>query len=292
MDSTYSNCFAILETVRYGIFEFSDSLVRGQIKGSHYNEWLVRQINDAQAYVYSMIRKRLPGFFVSKATITGVNSVFALPADYGSLIVFKNDQGQQVFPVDYDRLKRPTQTGNKLLYYKKGTDLIVDKDGITQTYTLWYFKRPRELTMGKIDTAGTGTCTLDKNAKRIADYYNNARIECIDGDWDDVISDYTAARVVTLTDNTQAVTKGHYYGTVPEIPDFSRHLIAPRTVLHVRSNSPICKAGPPSRADLNLYNEQIVAMLRDYQDTEPDVDWEQILGDFAPRQHIFGIVTE
>lgn len=292
MDSTYLNCFSILETVRYGIFEFSDAMVRGQLPGSHKNDWLLRQINDAQSYVYSQMRKRLPGFFVAKASITGVNSVFALPADYGSLIVFKNEKGQQVWPVGYDRLKRPTQTGNKLLYYKKGTDLIVDKDGITQTYTLWYFKRPRELTMGKIDTGGTGTLTLDKNAKRIADYYNGATIECIDGDWDDVISDYSAARVATLTDGSQATVKGHYYGTVPEIPDFSRHLISPRAILTIRANSPICKAGPPTPADISLFNDQLITMLQDYQDTEPDVDWEQIWGDFAPRQNVFGIIAE
>jgi hypothetical protein len=292
MYSTYLNCFAILEKVRYGIQEHSDALVRGQQRGTHNNNWLISEINDAQDFVYSMVRKRMPGFFVVKASITGVNSVYDLPADYGSMIIFKDDRGRQVWPVDYGQLKRTDQTGSDRRYYKKGETLVLDKDGVTKTYTLWYFKKPRQLHMGRIDTGGTGSCTLDKAAKRLADYYNGAILESIDGDWHDPIADYTAARVATLTNTGQAVTKGDFYGMVSELPTFCHHLIAPRAMLTIRSTSPTVKAGPPSKTDMDLFREQLLTILRDYQDTEPDVDWEQVWGDFAPRQTFTGILAE
>lgn len=292
MTSTYLNCFAILDEVRYGLQEHSDALVRGQQRGLHDNNWLTGEINKAQDFVYSMMRKRMPGFFVARAYITGVDSVYDLPADYGSMIIFKDDKGRNVLPVDYDVLKRPTQQGSDRRYYKYGRTLVLDKDGVTATYELWYFKKPRQLHMGKFHAAGTGTGTLDKPAKRIADYYNGAVIECIDNDWHDTIADYTAARVVTLTNTGQAIVKGDFYGTVSELPDFCHHLIGPRAMLTIRSTSPTAKAGPPSKTDMDLYREQLLAIMRDYQDTEPDVDWEQILGDFAPRMHTYGILAE
>jgi len=292
MDSTYQNCFAILEDIRFGIQEHSDALVRGQQTGLHSNDWLIRKINDAQAFVYSMIRKRMPGFFVASASITGVDSVYTLPADYGSLIIFKDENGHRVLPVDYDMLKLTNQQGSDRRYYKKGNTLVLDKDGITKTYTLWYFRKPRDMHTGKVDTGGTGSCTLDKPAKRIVDYYNGSVIESITGDWHSTISDYTAARVATLSDAAQAVAKGEHYGMVSEIPDFAHHLIAPRALLDIRSTSPTCKAGPPKRVDLELFNDHLLTMLRDYQDTEPDVDWEEILGDFAPRVQIWGTLME
>lgn len=292
MDSTHINCFAILEEIRFGIQEHSDALVRGQQPGLHSNEWLIKKINGAQAFIYSIMRKRMPGFFVDRVDITGVDSVFTLPSDYGSLIVFKDDQLRQVLPVDYDHLKRRNQTGHERRYYKKGATLVLDKDGVDKTYELWYFKRPRKMHIGKVDTGGTGTFVADKAARRQDDYYNGAIVESIDGDWDDVIADYTAARVVTLTDNTQAVAKGEYYGLVPEIPDFVHHLIAPRALLEIRSTSPTVKSGPPPRTAVDLFREDLLTVMRDFQDTEPDVDWEQVFGDFAPRQQFFGIMAE
>ena len=292
MNSTYRNCFQILEKIRYGIQEHSDALVRGQQKALHSNDWLIGEINDAQAFLYSMTRKRMPGFFVGRANITGVNSVYALPADYGSLIVFKDEKGRQVLPVDYAQLKRTNQRGSDRRYYKQGFTLRLDQDGVDKTYELWYFQQPRDLHMGKVDTAGTGSFTADKPAKRLDDYYNGMIVESIDGDWHDTVEDYDEARVVDLTDAAQAVAKGEYYGLVSELPVFLHHLIAPRAMLTIRSTSPTVKNGPPTKTDMDLFREQLLTVLRDFQDTEPDVDWEQVWGDHAPRQQFFGILAE
>ena len=59
-----------------------------------------------------------------------------------------------------------------------------------------------------------------------------------------------------------------------------------------RSTSPTAKAGPPTKTDMDLFREQLLTIMRDYQDTEPDVDWEQVWGDFAPRMHMYGILAE
>jgi len=289
---TYYNCYAILEQVRLGISEYSEGLVRGLVPGTHHNKQIINEINKAQLYIYAIVRKRMPGFFISRADIVGVNSVYALPWDYGSNIVFKTDQKLPVHPINVDQLKTANQSGTDRRYYQRGQSFVLDKDGITKTYELWYYRKPRRIHMGRFAAGGTGTCTLSQDAQRVDDYYNGMIVESVDGDWHDPISDYTAARAATLTNAAQVVVADAWYGIVPELPDFFQDLISERAILTLKKISPIVKEKPKAD-DYQLFEDQLAARIRDHMDIAPDVDWEQVFGDFGPRQpSYFGIHYE
>ena len=166
--STYLNAYEILSDIRREINEYSTALVQAtDTTGAYSNAYLVRKINTAQSFIYSLILNKKPEVFLTSLEIVGVDSAFALPWNFGRLLVFKDDNDHKVFPIDIDRLKVEGGTGHKRLYYRKGNDLVLDRDSITDTYTLWYYTKCRDLDMG----AASGTNTLATTARPIADYY-------------------------------------------------------------------------------------------------------------------------
>lgn len=80
---TYSgNCYEILSQVRYGINEFSLAYVQGtDVNGAFKNEELIRQINNAQNYLWAVLFEAFPEYFLKPADIAFTNSVAVLPAD-------------------------------------------------------------------------------------------------------------------------------------------------------------------------------------------------------------------
>ena len=255
--STYENCYKILESVRYGINEYSTGYVQGtDTTCPHSNSYLVDKINTAQRFIYTLLFPRIPGQFLTETSLTGSDSVFTLPWDFGRLRWFKDDYGNQVYPIDVDRLHYSGATGYDRLYYRKGNTLVLDKDGVSDTYTLYYYKKPRDLDQGKASDGGTNSITLASTGKKIDDYYNNMTIENITQDWTDTISDYTGStRVATLAANDGAADD--YYGIVSDLPEMFHFLIAPKAVHLVKAESPITKE-KPKKTELDEWNTQSV----------------------------------
>ncbi len=265
--STYKNAYRLTEDVRRGINEYSTGYMEAtDTSSTHSNALIVDEINKAQEFIYALLIKRIPGEFLTSASITGVASVFTLPSDYGKLCVFKDDNNRKVWPIDIDKLKI-AGTGNKRLYYRKGNTLVLDRDSITDTYTLWYYKRPREVDMGKASAEDT----LATTSKAIVDYYNGMYIENVSDSEADLITDYTAARVIT---HTETLDSGDFYGIVPDMPEMFLGLITPRAIIQM-------KLLPTTMVDLTKgdtdnFNDMVISALRAFAGSSEDVTIEEL----------------
>lgn len=288
---TYANAYRLLETVRLAIGEYSEALVNDQLPGTHRNQYLMDEINRAQQLIYALALHRIPGEFLKKAEITGVDSVFTLPSDFAQLVVFKDDKKRKIERINIDSLSRTG--GTSLLYYRQGNTLVLEKSGITDTYELWYKSRPRVIHASRLPEDIDGSdLALDVNKiARIDDYYNGMRIEDITQNNVDVIDDFVASTGIATLQGTGTYNKGDHYGLVPELPEPLHILIAPKAVLNIRTTSPVVKS-KPTKADLDLYNDLLVSAFEAYSDYEEDVDLEEAFSDNYPHGRRWGIIAE
>ena len=277
---TTKNCYDLVKSVRRALNESAsdDAYTKGTDTTGHYeNAYLVEKINVAQRYIYNYLLKRIPEEFLEEVDLAGVNSVYTRPANYGKLVYFKDDRGCQVFPVDVKQLKRTGATGSDRAYYRKGNTLVLDKDGITKTYTLFYYRKARDLNYGLSSAGGALSITLATSARKTADYYNGMEIENITDDWVDTISDYSAARVATIGSETGAASK--YYGIVSDLPEMFHDLIAPKAVLEVKTESPLSEE-KPSNQDWRNFRDNLRETLRAYAGPGLDVNPNSLIEDF------------
>lgn len=287
--STHLNCREILKSLRYGLNEFSIARLNGtDTSGKFQNEYLLRKINEAQRYIYTKVFKRKPYSFLASASLTGVNSVFTLPADFAKLLQFRDSNGDKVHPIEVEDFKRTSDTGSKRHYYRKGNTLVLDKTSVTDTYTLWYLKKCRVLTTGIASAGGALSITLATTASRLVDYYNNVTIENETQDWVDTIDDYTAGRVATISETAAA---SDYYGTVSDLPEEFHDFIASRAVMLVNSEFPP-NVKNVSSAQKILWDEEFLSAIQSYCGAQEDIKVETLYTDFSPTSPAFGgIVT-
>lgn len=283
--STYKNAYRLVEDVRRGINEHSDAYMEAtDTSPTHSNALIVDEINKAQQFIYALLIKRIPGEFLTSEEITGVASVFTLPSDYGKLCVFKDDYDQKVYPIDINKLKLSGSTGNKRLYYRKGNTFVLDRDSITDTYTLWYYKRPREVDMG----AASGADKLAvATSKDIDDYYNGMYIENKSDSEADLITDYTGStRAITHTD---VLDSGDFYGIVPDLPEMFLDLISPRAIIQMKL-LPTTMVNV-TKFDTDNYSDMVISTLRAFAGSSEDVTVEELFLDLEPSTPRLGIVA-
>lgn len=279
--STYQNCYAITASIRQALGEYSEAKVRGEDAfGAYHNDYIVDKINAAIRELHAMIMRRVPGLFLAETSLTGVNSVYTLPWDFSRLLWFKDENGRQVYRIG-ERDRRLTDAdGSEHLYRRVGNTLVLDKSGVTKTYTLVYLKKPRNIHHGLAAAGAEASITLSTDAPKIADYFNNMVIEDVTSDWVDTISDYTAARVATIGSETAA--KNDAYGLVPEIPDWAHHLIAPRATLAIRGEHPAAKS-KPTKADWDDFWGQLRSVFVEHCAPAGDEDYEEILSSYPSK---------
>ena len=272
--STYLNGYTLLEKVRILLNEYSTAYCQAtDTTGKYLNSQIMDGINAAQRYIYNTLFTRKPELFEEELAITGVSSVYTLPANFARLRYFKNADGYQIHPIKTDQRKLTADTGSDRLYYRKNNTLILDKPSLSDICTLIYYRKPRELEQGVTSAGSAGSATLATTAKAIADYYNGLVIENITDSTVDTITDYTAARVATVT-NTWAASK--YYGTVSDIPEPFHFLMIPRAVFEITGIYPVVQE-KPHKSGVDLFNDQLVMALRAYMgedlDTYPEDTW-------------------
>jgi len=283
--STYDNCYDIIAEIRRDINEYSEALVQGADEGAFSNELITQKINLAQTYLYNLLFKRMKHHFRVEVSLTGVDSVFTLPANFGALEWLKDDNGYQVYPMEPKDIS-PSGT-SKRHYYRKGNTLILDKDGCTDDFTLFYRWKPRKIFAGK-STAGAATSiTFPTTASKIVDFYNDMLIENITQDWADTISDYSTARVATIT---ETAAKDDYFGLVSELPEMFHHLITQRASMLLRASSPLAQ-NPVTPVENSLFQEDLLETLRAYAGQDEDVDMMEIFTDFDTGGYPGGIVA-
>lgn len=276
--STYKNAYQILTDVRLGLDEYSSGYLQGTDTTGHYsNEYLTKKINEAVRYLYAILFKRVPHEFLEETSLTGVNSVFTLPADFGKLIYFKDDNGYRVYPIGVSQFKTRDSDGSDRHYYRKSNTLVLDKTGVTSTYTLYYQRKCRDVHMGQASAGAATSMTLSSTyAPKVADYYNGMTVENITKDWVDTIDDYSAARVATISETAAA---SDWYGIVPDIPEPFHELIAPKTILAVRNEFPKVKR-KPTRNDLNEFAEQLAFALNAFASADGDTPIDELFANY------------
>ena len=284
--STYKNAYRLVEDVRRGINEYSTAYMEAtDTSCTHSNALIVDEINRAQQLIYALLLPRIPGEFLTSASLTGVASVFTLPSDYGKLCVFKDNYNNKVYPIDINKLKLSGSTGNKRLYYRKGNTFVLDRDSITDTYTLWYYKRPRDLDMGVASAADKLAVATSKD---IDDYYNGMYIENISDSEADLITDYTGStRAITHTD---VLDSGDFYGIVPDLPEMFLDLIAPRAIMQM--NWLPTTMENVTKTDKSDFADMVITVLRAFAGSSEDVSVEELFLDLEPSMPTrLGIVS-
>jgi hypothetical protein len=277
---TYNNCFELVKEVRLGIDEYDDALVSGEdIVGAFNNDFILKQINLVIRELHALIAKRRPSEFLKEESLTAVDSVLTLPSDFGKLVLFRDPFGKKVYSINQDERRFTENTGSERLYYMKGSTLVLDKAGISDTYSLIYKSKPRDIHHGKTSAGGTNSMTLDADrAVKIADYYNGMILEDVTGDAAYTITDYTSARVATISGTG---TAGNLYGLVPEIPEWAHVLIGPKAVIYVK-NHPKSKE-KPSKTEIAAYQDMFLMLFREYATPDEDVNWEEMFTSFEPK---------
>ena len=279
---TYHNAYTVLSDVREGINEYSSEKVQAtDTSGAYTNAWLMTQINKAQKYIYNWLLIRIPEVFLEYEDLTGVSSVFTLPADFGVLKIFTDDNYRKVHEIKADQLKLKETTGSDRLYYRKGNTLVLDKAGITDTYRLWFYRKARDLNQGKASAADT----LASTAAVTADYYNGMIIEDITGTQAATITDYSTGRVIT---STITLANESFYGIVSDLPEPFHYLIAPKAILYVKQS--IQSQEKPSNREIDDFNEDFTSVYRAYAKTL-DFNVSEMFTDFGMGR-VSGIVND
>lgn len=276
---TYINAYEILSQVRYDLNEYSTAFVQAtDTSGAFQNSQLMAKINQAQRIIWNTLFNQNPEEFLKSVTLTFTSSVATLPTDFYRFKRLENSDGIKIEKVSLDSKHVYDDLGTEYQYYRYYQSLRIDKDGVSGSYTLWYYWKPRELDQGMTSAGGALSATLATTAKKIADYYNNMTIENITEDAVDTITDYSSARVCTVS-NTWAASK--YYGLVSELPEPFHHLIQPRATI-------LCKSLPqspvqPTKIELMDFNDMLRETLRGYAGTSfTDVSIEEVINDFQP----------
>ena len=277
---SFDNAHAILGDVRQGLNEYSLELTNGShTHGKYTNQWLFSQcINRAQARIHAALSRRLPGHFIKKVEITGVNSVFALPWDFGALSELRNSDGIKVIQVDHRSEPSSGAEGSSSFYYRQGNTLVTPKSGISETWTLWYRTKPRDVHSGACGAAGAGTTTFGTLAKGIADYYNGMTVENVTLPHYAEVTGYTAAKVATVSGTFTEST--HYYGLVSELPEPFHRLIAPLAVMIAKDTHPASQERT-TRPEVEQWADDLVEAIRAYTG-QFDIATEEIWTDFSP----------
>jgi hypothetical protein len=272
------NCYSILEDVRRALNEFSTAYVQGtDTSGKYNNDYLLRKINDAYRQLFALLANtdRMSYLFEKTISLTGVNSVYTLPGDYGALIQFRDDEGIQVWPINSKEKKINDDTGTDREYYRRGNTLVLNEDGVVKTYSLTYKTKARDLTMGQAAAGAATSITLATTASKIVDFYNGQQIENITDDWLDTIDDYATTRVATISETAAA---DDWYGTVPEIPEPFMHLIAEMAVIKTKAQFSLAQTGV-SPAEASYYDLGLADILSNYGNTTDDVPAEEVFED-------------
>lgn len=286
--ATYWNCYTLLEQLRMQLNEYSSAKVQGtDTSGTYNNTHLLYGLNAAGRFLHAFLMERLPSEFLTEVDLTASSSVFTLPAYFGTLIYFKDDNGRQVFPVGVDNLKLTSATGSDRKYYRKGNTLVLDKAGVSKTYTLYYLKKYRDLNFGQaVSGSGALAIKLATTAVSIADYYNGMTIENITKVWVDTIDDYTAARVATIS---ETAAEDDWYGIVPDFPEWAHHFIIPRAVFEITGNYPVAQEKPNKSASQGFFDSLRIEFLA-YGGPAKDIDIEDLFLDFETYGTI-GIIS-
>jgi hypothetical protein len=280
----YEDAYKMVRDVRVGVNEFSATLWAGtDTSGKFDNTYILDQLNAAQARIYALMMKtEARDVFQTSASITGSSSVYTLPNDFGRVIQFEDVQGHKVFPSSSKDLPLVGDTGSENLYYRKGSTLVLNKSGVSDVYTLKYFKMPRRMTAG-LAAASSATNSLIMAAAGTVyrnDYYNGFIIDNYTDGTYGTITDFVASTRVATTDNSVAWNENDGYGIVSDLPQETHFLIAPLAVIFVKAQNPAAQERP-TKLEVDLWAEMMMETIVAFTNQPDDIPIEDIFCDFG-----------
>ena len=284
----YENCYEILKNVRYEINEYDDNFMDAtDTSCPHQNDWIIKQVNLAQQYIYNIIFRRIKMHFLESASLTASSSVLTLPSDFGLIATLYDPDGRNCFPIKPNQFKIDNIKGLKRVYYRKNDTYVIEQSGVSDTYTLWYYRRPRELNQGVASAGAASSITLATTAKIRADYYNGMYLEDITAGFASEITGYSTVRVATVSGTAAA---SDVYGTVSDLPEMFHLLIAPKAVHLVKAASPVIQEKPTAQS-ISEWNQQLLEVLRSFAGSDETKNYEALFTDYDSSDTISSILS-
>ena len=281
---SYENAFKLIHDVRIGVNEFSSGLWQGSdTSGKFSNTYILEKLNAAQARMYALMMKtEARQKFYATIALTGVNSVFTLPWDFGRALQFEDEDYHKVWPSTARITPTRGSVGDENLYYRSGQTFVLNKAGITDAYTLKYYRMPRKLTWGQAAATSGALSLIMANTDvtiRRDDYYNNFVIDNYTQGLYTTISDFVAStRVATTAAITWA--ENDYYGTVSDLPEEVHFLLAPLATILIKSQHPAAQERP-TREEMAMWGEMFMETLVGFTNQPDDIPIEDIFCDFG-----------
>ncbi len=218
----------------------------GESVAAHWKDrFLLTCLNQVQEKLSQKVAKAPGGWLLTSTSVTPVASVITLPVDCAKPVYLEETvSGNPIsWGVEAPERRVSRQPANQLQSsmleaYRQYGEIVVNRDSYTTACTLWYQFRVPELHVGTASAGSTGTFTMSAydgvgasdgfGAKVVADYYNNVTYFCTAGTGSGTtgtITDYTAARVATLSATTTVYAASSVYATVSRLPEQCHHLM-------------------------------------------------------------------
>jgi hypothetical protein len=268
----YVNCYGMLEEIRTNLNEYTTGLVQGSEVGVYDNTDIVRKINSSQKFIFNVLFGMMPELFLTSKSVTGSSGVYTIPSDCHKMDSIFDGDGIQILPINV-QMQNITSNGSNYMYVRKGNTIVLDS-GISSAMTFNYYTTVKDLTQGMSSAGSASSLTLATTAKPIADYYNDITLENITDGWSTTISDYTAARVATIT-GTGAASK--YYGTVSQLPDVFHSMIVQRATIELK-NSVVS----PQRAEVGEladFKDNLIEVIKSFAGSRNDISMDELIND-------------
>ncbi len=278
--TTPIHAYSLVEQIRYRLNDYTyDRLVELDPSAVFSNRLIHTAINKAQREIAAYINRRNPGLMMGEVNLAGANSVFALPPDFGNLLLFRDPAGRKVHKVAQDRRRLTQSTGSARLYYRKGNTLVLDRAGVSDIYSLIYRKVPRDVHNGMMQVDGSNYYLDSNHASTTLDYYNGMTLYDVTSGFDMEVTDYLAAFLFTAASGDPM--DEDYYGIYPDLPAWSHQLLVERAWLDLAS-MPI-SLEKPTATDVARHQENLRLALLEFVTTDADDDVEEYFTSFEPK---------
>jgi len=292
----HENAYKFIADVRHGLNEYSAALWAGSdTSGKFSNSYILDKLNAAQARIYALVMKSdVREIFYESASVTVTSSVITLPWDYGKILQLEDADGYKVWPSTARITPVTGEEGSDNLYYRDGNTLVLNKTGVSDTYTLKYFKKPRKMAYGAAAaTSGLNSLLLAATVDTVLrdDYYNNLIFDNYTQGKYATVSDFVAStRTATTGTSPGAVTwaENDVYGSVPDMPEEFHNLIAPLTIIIIKAEHPAAQERP-NQAEISMWSEALMEVMAAFANQPDDIPIESIFCDLAGFGGMTGI---
>lgn len=210
---------------------------------------LLKNLNMAQSRIAQHISQEAGHWLTVSTPVTPSDSVITWPSDCSKPIYLEEVASGN--PVSFStnvedrrvsRVEGPTFSIGSPEAYLEKDKIVVNAASYTTACRLWYQIRVPDVHVGTASAGGAASITLSAHdgagvaaggfgAQPVIDYYNNAGITVVSGTGagaPDTITDYTVARVATVTGTYDATS---VYGTISRLPAEAHNLMVLEAVM-------------------------------------------------------------